>query len=140
MSRNQHDDVMAMIGIATRNRYETAQTAIESAQAQEPPGEVIFVDDAPDDGTSEMIRRRFPTVRLIRSEQRIGLIEGRMRIFREATTPIVCIIDGDATFSTPAVVRQRSPILIIRVSRVWPSCCSSAVVSDRESRPLQTSV
>jgi GT2 family glycosyltransferase len=96
----------ATVGITTRDRCDTARAAIESAIRQEPAVDVLVLDDASSDGTSEMVRSEFPRARLIRTEQRIGYIEGRMRIFREAETPIVCILDDDATFSTPAVVRE----------------------------------
>jgi GT2 family glycosyltransferase len=94
------------VAITTRNRRECARTAIESAIRQEPAVDVIVLDDASSDRTDEMVRCEFPRVRLIRFDEQIGYIQGRMHILQEATTPIVCFLDDDATFSTPSVVRK----------------------------------
>ncbi len=100
------DKSIVTVGITTRDRCETARAAIESALGQASVAEVVVLDDASSDGTAAMVRSEFPRARLIRSESHIGYIEGRMRILKEVTTPIVCFLDDDATFTTPDVVRE----------------------------------
>jgi GT2 family glycosyltransferase len=95
----------ATVAITTRNRRDSARAAIASALAQEPQSPVIVVDDASSDGTAEMVRAEFPQARLVRFDAQAGYIAGRMCVLELATTPIVCFLDDDATFSTPAVVR-----------------------------------
>lgn len=92
--------------ITTKNRKEDLANAIRSALAQDVPVEVLVIDDGSTDGTLEMVRREFPTVRLERSEQSLGLIVQRNLAAQLATTPFLISIDDDALFVSPATVRQ----------------------------------
>lgn len=96
----------ASVVITTKNRKEELVRAVESVVAQVPPVEAIVVDDGSTDGTSELIRSRFPGVRVERSEESRGYIEQRNRGVELATTNYVIIIDDDALFTTPHVVEQ----------------------------------
>jgi GT2 family glycosyltransferase len=106
-----HYDVMtsnaeATVVITTRNRMDDLRKAVASALAQDAHPDVIVIDDGSTDGTADMIRREFPTVRFERSEQSRGLIVQRNRGASLAQTPFIFSIDDDAVFSTPAIVSQ----------------------------------
>ncbi len=92
--------------ITTRNRKADLRTAIASCMAQTEPVEILVIDDGSTDGTSEMVRREFPAVRVERSEETLGLVLQRNRGARLVTTPLFIILDDDAHFESPNTVTQ----------------------------------
>ena len=96
----------ATIVITTKNRVEDLHKAVISALAQTVRPEILIIDDGSTDGTSEMISREFPMVRLHRAETSRGLIVQRNAAARLATGPIIFSIDDDAIFSSPQIVEQ----------------------------------
>jgi glycosyltransferase involved in cell wall biosynthesis len=98
--------MQATVVITTKNRREDLVRAVASALAQTATPEILVIDDGSTDGTSEMIAGRFPSVRLRRSEQSLGLIAQRSRAARWVKTPILFSMDDDAVFSTPTIVEQ----------------------------------
>jgi glycosyltransferase involved in cell wall biosynthesis len=70
------------------------------------PCEIIVIDDASIDGTSEMVRQEFPTAHLQRDERTRGYVVQRNRGAQMASRPIIFSIDDDAIFSSPHVVEQ----------------------------------
>lgn len=100
------ESVQATIVITTKNRKDSLRVAVQSAVIQKGNVEVLVVDDASDDGTSEMVRAEFPTVRLIRAEQSRGYIVQRNHGAAMAKGAIIFSIDDDAAFTTDSVVQQ----------------------------------
>lgn len=96
----------ATVLITTRNRSSDLRRAVASACAQTPAVEVIVIDDGSTDDTSEVIRRDYPAVRLVRFEQSAGYIVRRNEGVRLAETDYVFVIDDDAEFSSPLTVKQ----------------------------------
>jgi GT2 family glycosyltransferase len=96
----------ASIVIVTRDRKHTAEHAVESAVAQEGDVEVILFDDASTDGTAEYIARKYPRVRVERSERHAGYIVHRNRAARLARGRVILSIDDDAVFTEPTIVRD----------------------------------
>lgn len=97
---------IASIVITTRNRRDDLSHAVRSSLSQSVPVEVLVIDDGSTDGTAEMIRANFPTVRLERSENSFGLIVQRNRAARLAMGDIIFSIDDDAIFTSPLIVAQ----------------------------------
>jgi rhamnopyranosyl-N-acetylglucosaminyl-diphospho-decaprenol beta-1,3/1,4-galactofuranosyltransferase len=59
--------------VVTRNRRELLAQCLRSlSEQQRPVQQVVVVDNASEDGTEEMVRREFPDVHLLRSEENIG--------------------------------------------------------------------
>ena len=69
----------ATVLITTKDRKDDLARAIGSVVEQTAPVELIVVDDGSTDGTSELVRERFPDATLIRNEQPLGIIEARNR-------------------------------------------------------------
>ena len=97
---------LTSIVITTRNRKEELRNALVSAMAQTAPLEVIVIDDASTDGTSEMVRDEFPGVRVHKSETARGLIVQRNFAAQLATAPVIVSLDDDAVFTSPHIVAQ----------------------------------
>src|ERR1035438_2571852 len=66
--------------ITTKNRRDELRRAVQSAVEQVGCTEVLIFDDGSSDGTSELIEREFPTVRLKRVEQSLGIVSARNRV------------------------------------------------------------
>lgn len=92
--------------IATHNRVDDLVRLLESALLQEPPVPIIVYDDASVDGTAAVVKRRFPTVKLIEGKTNVGVVAGRNICLREAETPYVMILDDDAYFASVRTVHQ----------------------------------
>jgi GT2 family glycosyltransferase len=92
--------------ITSKNRKADLAVAVESALAQTAKPEVLVIDDGSTDGTSDMLRERFPSVRVDRSEVSRGLIVQRNRAATLASTDIIFSIDDDAAFVSPRTVEQ----------------------------------
>lgn len=100
-------DPAASVVITTRNRREELARALRSAVTQEGASyEVLVIDDASTDGTAEMVRAEFPTVRLERREQPGGYIVRRNEGARLARGAVIVSIDDDAEFSDPYTVMR----------------------------------
>jgi len=100
---------LASVVISTKSRKDELRHALKSCVAQDGFStgeiEVLVIDDGSTDGTADVVRSEFPDVRLVRFEQSEGLIVQRNRGVELARAPIAIIIDDDALFSTPNVVR-----------------------------------
>jgi glycosyltransferase involved in cell wall biosynthesis len=96
----------ATVVITTKNRKDELRTAVASCLRQSVPVETIVIDDGSTDGTSDLVRSEFPSVRLLRYEVSGGLIQRRNDGAANASTNFIFSIDDDAEFSTPDVVAQ----------------------------------
>ena len=79
---------------------------MSSALGQTAQPEVVVIDDGSTDGTAEMVRANFASVRLERSETSQGYIVQRNRGAHLAIGRILFSMDDDAEFSTPHIVEQ----------------------------------
>jgi glycosyltransferase involved in cell wall biosynthesis len=100
----------ATIVIATKDRKQELAKALASAVVQEGAEiEVLVIDDGSSDGTSQMIRERFPHVRLITHAESAGYIVRRNEAAKVARGRVIVSIDDDAEFTNPSVVKQILP-------------------------------
>ena len=90
--------------ITTKDRREELKKAIASALTQDGVTEILVFDDGSSDGTSELVRRDFPSVRLECSDRPLGIISARNRAIRMATGSVVITIDDDCVFQSSNTV------------------------------------
>lgn len=83
--------------IPTYNRISMLEEALASVYSQTFDGtvEIIVVDDHSQDGTSEIIRQKYPTVRLIHLTQNVGWPAARNRGILEARGQYIAGLDSD---------------------------------------------
>ncbi len=94
----------ATIVITTRNRRDDLRVSLTSALKQDLPLEILVIDDGSTDGTADMVRAEFPSVRVERSDKPLGLIVQRNRAAEMASTNFIVSIDDDAEFTSPSIV------------------------------------
>ena len=88
--------------IPTWNRSEELRTCLESVLAQEHDDvEVIVVDNGSTDGTSEMLKERFPDVRLISNQTNVGACAARNQAMVESSGNLLWFLDSDSEVSDP---------------------------------------
>src|SRR5437667_10630570 len=92
------DVPIASVVITTKNRRDELFDAVSSAISQSVPVEVLVIDDGSTDGTAEMVRTQFPSVRLEQSKMSLGYIVQRNRAAQLASGRFVFSIDDDAIF------------------------------------------
>lgn len=81
--------------IPTFDRARVLPRALDSVLAQtRPADEVIVVDDGSTDGTAELIRARYPQVRLI-EQSNSGVSAARNRGIEQATGDWIALLDSD---------------------------------------------
>lgn len=87
---------VASVVITTRNRWADLTRALDSVLRQDVSAEIVVMDDASSDGTRENLERRYPSVKLFRSSERLGLIAQRNRAAALARGCILFSLDDDA--------------------------------------------
>lgn len=92
--------------ITTRNRRHDLCRALESVLRQTFPLEIVVMDDASEDGTAACIREKYPHVRVIRSEARLGLVVQRNRAAEAARGKIIFSLDDDAVLVEPDTIAR----------------------------------
>jgi len=95
----------ATVVIATKNRKEELRRAVASSVVQHGKVDVLVIDDGSTDGTSEMVRAEFPSVRLERRKESRGYIARRNEGAKLAGGQVVFSIDDDAEFSSPDIIQ-----------------------------------
>jgi GT2 family glycosyltransferase len=100
------DRPAASIVIVTKDRRNEALRAVESAIAQQPPVEVLLIDDGSSDGTAAAVRDAFPAARVERFESSAGYIVRRNAAAGLTDAPVLVSIDDDAEFASDDVVSR----------------------------------
>lgn len=93
------------ICIANYNGLDIIVECIESVLYQdcEFPVEIIVHDDASTDGSAELIRTRFPQVKLIESTENVGFCISNNRMGAIATGEYLLLLNNDATLMAGAL-------------------------------------
>lgn len=103
--------------VCTRNRTDDLARCLDALLTiPTPGGEILIVDNAPSDDSTELLVRRYP-VRYVR-EQRQGLNWARARGVREARGEIVIFTDDDVVVEPGWVAAILEPFAAPRVAAV----------------------
>ncbi len=82
-------------------------SVVEAARRHHPASEVVVVDNASTDGSRELLRERFPQVRVVALDRNLGFGGGSNAGFRAAAHDIVVLLNSDMrvepAFLTPLV-------------------------------------
>jgi succinoglycan biosynthesis protein ExoU len=100
--RGVASELAVAVIIAAKDAAGTAPKAVRSALAQRLASEVIFVDDASSDGTSEAARAcddGTGRLQVIRLETNRGPSHGRNLAIARSTAPYFCVLDADDFFA-----------------------------------------
>ena len=79
--------------VLTYNGLPWVEQALESVRGYE----TVVVDHGSTDGTLELVRERFPEVRVV-EQANVGFAGGNNRGLRETDAPLVCLLNSDAWF------------------------------------------
>lgn len=84
--------------VINTNGGEFLSKCLESVRRTHPKGidhEVIVLDNASDDGSADMVRSRFPEVRVIAQDRREGITTNLNRLLRESRGTYFCFLNED---------------------------------------------
>ncbi|WP_299413457.1 glycosyltransferase family 2 protein [Acaryochloris sp. IP29b_bin.148] len=111
--------------IPAYNRISMLEDALHSALAQDYTGEVeiIVVDDNSQDGTSEIVREKYPTVELVSLKQNVGAYAARNIALRQAQGQYIAFLDSDDLWEKEYLSTQ----LLALESQVKQFCVSALV-------------
>ncbi len=79
--------------VVTFNGLPWVERALESVRGRD----TVVVDHGSTDGTLELVRERFPEVRVV-EQANLGFGAGNNRGLRETAAPLVCLLNSDAWF------------------------------------------
>lgn len=109
--------------ILTRNRREQLLHAIISATGQEYPNkEIVVVDNASTDGTTEFVRSCFPNIKLVANRTNVGTAAGRNRGIEAAAGEYLLLLDDDCVLDGENVARS-----VVSQLRADPECGAVAL-------------
>ncbi|MEX2670963.1 MAG: glycosyltransferase [Phycisphaeraceae bacterium] len=97
---------VASVIIPTRDRKHELIAVLDSVLQQSVPVEVLVMDDASADGTCELIRQRYPQVRVEVGEQAKGPTHRRNRGAELATTDYLVTLDDDCRLPSADTIAQ----------------------------------
>lgn len=121
---NTSDQPLVSILIVTWNRRRELPRALESALNQTwTATEIVVVDNASTDGTADLIRERFPQVRLVQAPQNLGCPSGRNFGFRHCRGEFIYCLDDDGWLKPDAIElatrrAQSEPRIAVVMSRI----------------------
>ena len=105
MSSKENDYKVSVI-IPTLNRINTLQRAIDSVIAQSFKSiEIIVVDNGSSDGSVNMLKKYYPTVKLIH-EHKSGVSASRNKGIKYASNPWIAFLDSDDAWDQKKLEKQ----------------------------------
>ena len=119
--------------IVTRNRAGTLRRTLDELAALPDPPRILVVDDASTDGTSELVRREFPSVELVSGRRREGPVARNHGVER-ACTPYVAFSDDDSWWAPGAL--ELAADLLDRHSRLAVVAAHILVGDEQRTDPI----
>jgi hypothetical protein len=94
-----------LIAIVSWNAREDLRRCLQSLADAPPstPHTVVVVDNASQDGSADLVERRFASVRLIRSGENLGFARANNRAIREDASELVLLLNPDTIVPAGAV-------------------------------------
>jgi GT2 family glycosyltransferase len=95
--------------VATRNRSGPLAHTLGRLGALRPPPPVVVVDNGSDDGSAEVVGKRFPAVRLLALGRNLGAAARNLGVLA-AATPYVAFSDDDSWWAPGALERAAAAL------------------------------
>src|SRR5690242_9270317 len=89
---------MAVVVVVSFETRDVVERCLESVVAAAPV-EAIVVDNGSSDGSADLVRTRFPSVRLIVSPENIGYGAAANKGIAACSTPGVLLLNGDTVLA-----------------------------------------
>ena len=102
-------DVRATVVIPTVNARELLTAALASLERQTVPMDIVVVDNASMDGTSDYVSRRFPDVRVVRNETNLGFGRAINRVALALEGDVLVLVNNDVVCEPTFVERMCAP-------------------------------
>jgi GT2 family glycosyltransferase len=87
------------IVIIAHNRLDMTKDCLNSIKSSTDDYELIFVDNASDDGTVEWVEKYCPNAKLIKNDKNLGVPKARNQGIRESTGNYIVMMDNDCVVS-----------------------------------------
>ena len=92
------------VTIVTRERKDDLRAVLLDLRRQtRPADEILVLDNASTDSTSEMVKAGFPEARVLRAEENLGCPGGRNVAYREVSGEIIVAVDDDLALPPDAL-------------------------------------
>ena len=120
------EDYKISIVIPTFNRIGSLPRALDSALNQTyQPSEIIVVDNGSSDGTTKLLRERYPSIRLL-IEKKLGVSAARNKGIRHSKFQWIALLDSDDAWDKTKLEKQRIRMRSGEQRKCWKSSASGA--------------
>ncbi len=91
--------------VVNYNGAAVVDACLSSLLEQSVPVEVVLVDNGSTDGSPDLVRARYPTVRVVEAGRNLGFAGGCNLGVAHATRPFVALVNSDARFDRECLAR-----------------------------------
>ena len=120
------EDYKISIVIPTFNRIGSLPRALDSALNQTyQPSEIIVVDNGSSDGTTKLLRERYPSIRLL-IEKKLGVSAARNKGIRHSKFQWIALLDSDDAWDTTKLEKQKNALAssldhfrLVHTDEIW---------------------
>ena len=120
------EDYKISIVIPTFNRIGSLPRALDSALNQTyQPSEIIVVDNGSSDGTTKLLRERYPSIRLL-IEKKLGVSAARNKGIRHSKFQWIALLDSDDAWDKTKLEKQKNALTssqdqfrLVHTDEIW---------------------
>ena len=120
------EDYKISIVIPTFNRIVSLPRALDSALKQTyQPSEIIVVDNGSSDGTTKLLRERYPSIRLL-IEKKLGVSAARNKGIRHSKFQWIALLDSDDAWDKTKLEKQKNALAssqdhfrLVHTDEIW---------------------
>ena len=120
------EDYKISIVIPTFNRIGSLPRALDSALNQTyQPSEIIVVDNGSSDGTTKLLRERYPSIRLL-IEKKLGVSTARNKGIRHSKFQWIALLDSDDAWDKTKLEKQKNALAssqdqfrLVHTNEIW---------------------
>ena len=120
------EDYKISIVIPTFNRIGSLPRALDSALNQTyQPSEIIVVDNGSSDGTTKLLRERYPSIRLL-TKKKLGVSAARNKGIRHSKFQWIALLDSDDAWDKTKLEKQKNALVssqdqfrLVHTDEIW---------------------